>query len=108
MSALSERAAEVEHELGAQWTRYHVGAQVTRFLVGMITTLLWSMHSGFSDWTDLLPLLGTAAWATAAHMWPQVPWDLLREHFVAGPDKKPGPGAAPSTTPADPAPPVKG
>jgi hypothetical protein len=105
MSALSRRAAEVEHELGAEWTRYHVGAQVTRFLVGVLAAALWSMHSGFSDWTDLVPLLGTAAWTTAAQMWPQVPWSLLREHFASGPDKAPAPTPVP---PADPTPSAKG
>lgn len=99
MSALSKRAAEVEHELGAAWTRYHVGAQAARFLGGVLVTLLWSLHSGFGDWTDLVPLLGTAAWTTAAQMWPQVPWSLLREHFTT---------AAPPPAPADTAPPAKG
>lgn len=103
MSALSKRAAEVERELGAEWTRYHVGAQASRFLVGMLTTLLWSLHSGFSDWTDLLPLLGTAAWTTAAQMFPRVPWSLIRPHFVSGPDKAPAPAP-----PADPTFPAKG
>lgn len=107
MSGLSRRAAEVEHELGAAWTRYHVGAQASRFLAGVLVTLLWSLHSGFSDWTDLLPLLGTAAWTTAAQMWPQVPWSLIRDHFASGPDKAPPPTPAPAP-PADPAPPAKG
>ena len=81
MSALSKRTAEVEQELGADWKRYHVGAQVSRFLTGVLATALWSMNSGFNDWTDLLPLLGTAAWTTVAQMWPQVPWSLLRDRF---------------------------
>jgi hypothetical protein len=93
VSALSKRAAEVERELGAEWTRYHVGAQVSRFLVGMLAAALWSIHSGFGDWTDLVPLLGTAAWTTAAQMWPQVPWSLLREHL--GVVKPPAPPTAP-------------
>lgn len=101
MSALSKRAAEVEHELGAAWTRYHVGAQAARFVAGVVVALLLSLHNGFSDWTSLLPLLGGAAWTTAAQMWPQVPWSLIREHFVSGPDKQP---AAPPQTPAAPTP----
>ena len=105
MSALSKRAAEVEHELGAAWTRYHVGAQAARFVMGVVVSLLLSLHNGFSDWTDLLPLLGGAAWTTAAQMWPQVPWSLLREHFSASP----APAPAATTTPtAEPPPPTKG
>lgn len=91
MSALGKRAAEVEHELGADWTRYHVGAQAGRFLAGVLVTLLLSLHNGFGDWTDLLPLLAGAAWTTAAQMWPQVPWSLLRGRLGAGKT----PGAAP-------------
>lgn len=83
MSALSRRAAEVEHELGAAWTRYHVGAQAARFLVGVLTALLLSLHNGFTDWTDLLPLLLGAVWTTAAQMWPQVPWSLIRDRLHA-------------------------
>lgn len=93
MSGLSRRAAEAEHEIGAEWTRYHVGAQATRFLAGALTTLLWSLHNGFSDWTDLVPLAGTAAWTTAAHMWPSLPWDLVWEHFGNG---KPEPAVPPA------------
>ena len=100
MSALSKRAAEVEREFGVAWTRYHVGAQAARFLAGVVTALLLSLHSGFSDWTDLLPLLAGAAWTTAAQMWPQVPWPLIRSHFT--PDPSPPPAAA--TPPAPPTP----
>lgn len=102
MSALSKRAREVEHELGVEWTRYHVGAQAARFLAGVVTALLLSLHNGFSDWTDLLPLLGGAVWTTAAQMFPQVPWWLLKR---LGAGKAPAPTPAP---PADPAPPAKG
>jgi hypothetical protein len=101
VSALSKRAAEVEKEFGAAWSRYHVGAQAARFLAGVVTALLLSLHSGFSDWTNLLPLVAGAAWTTAAQMWPQVPWKLVRDHFGAGKPPPatggyiPGPGAAP-------------
>lgn len=127
MSALSKQAAEVEREIGAEWTKYHVGAQALRFLSGVVVTLLWSMHAGFGDWTDLLPLLVAAGWTTAAQMWPQVPWTLVREHLdavrpatpkAAAPFATggyiPGPGAiAPAAVPppvagTDPAPPTKG
>lgn len=103
MSALSKRAAEVEHELGAEWTRYHVGAQAARFVAGVAIALLLSLHNGFSDWTDLLPLLGGAVWTTAAQMWPQVPWSLLRDRFASGPDKAPTPTPPPGPPPASPA-----
>lgn len=104
MSALSKRAAEAEAELGAAWTRYHVGAQASRFAAGVVVSLLLSLHSGFSDWTALLPLLAGAAWTTAAQMWPQVPWPLIRSRLHAAPS---APTPAPSTT--DPAtPPAKG
>lgn len=99
MSALSKRAAEVEHELGSTWTRYHVGAQAARFLAGVVTALLLSLHNGFGDWTNLLPLLAGAAWTTARQMWPQVPWSLIREHFASGPDKTPGPTDRPGAAP---------
>lgn len=122
MSALSKSAAEVEHELGAAWTRYHVGAQAGRFAAGVAVALLLSLHNGFTNWTDLLPLLWGAVWITAAQMWPQVPWSLIRPRQQAadapvtfvppgGGPVVPGPGPAaqaaplipPSTT--DPAPP---
>lgn len=103
MSALSKRAAEVEHELGAAWTRYHVGAQAGRFVAGVVVALLLSLHNGFSDWTDLLPLLGGAVWTTARQMWPAVPWSLIREHFATSP----APARVPAP-PADPTPPAKG
>ena len=110
MSALSRRAAEVEAELGAAWTRYHVGAQAARFLGGVLVTLLLSLHNGFTDWTDLLPLAAAAAWTTAAQMWPQVPWSLLKDHLGSPPKYAtggliPGPAAAAGT---DPPPPTKG
>lgn len=110
MSALSKAAAEVEAELGTAWTKWHVGAQALRFLSGVIVTLLWSMHSGFTDWTDLLPLVAAAGWTTAAQMWPQVPWSLLRDHLAAAktdpaPVETPAPAPAPTT---DPVPPAKG
>lgn len=97
MSALSKRAAEVEAEFGAAWTRYHVGAQAGRFLGAVLVTLLLSLHNGFTDWTSLLPLLAGAAWTTAAQMWPQVPWSLLKDHFSpavrpAQPPTAPPPG----------------
>ena len=101
MSALSRRAAEVEAELGAAWTRYHVGAQAARFLGGVLVTLLLSLHNGFTDWTDLLPLAAAAAWTTAAQMWPQVPWSLLKDHL--GPSARPAPSAA-AQPPVPPAP----
>jgi hypothetical protein len=107
VSALSKRAAEVEREFGAAWTRYHVGAQAARFLAGVVTALLLSLHSGFSDWTDLLPLLAGAAWTTAAQMWPQVPWSLVRNRIdppkptaLATGGYVPGPGATDSAPPA--------
>lgn len=106
MSALSKRAREVEHELGVEWTRYHVGAQALRFLAGVVTALLLSLHNGFSDWTDLLPLLGGAVWTTAAQMFPQVPWWLLRSKFLKDAISPSTP--APAAPPADPAPPAKG
>lgn len=105
MSALSKRAAEVEHELGAAWIRYHVGAQAARFVTGVVVALLLSLHNGFTDWTDVLPLLAGAMWTTAAQMWPQVPWSLIRDRI--DPPKRtvyatggyiPGPG--PSAMPA--------
>lgn len=102
MSGLSKHAVEVEQELGAAWTRYHVAAQASRFLAGVFVSLLLSIHGGFSDWTALLPLLGGAAWTTAAQMWPQVPWSLIRGHFVT--TKAP----APASSPTDPAPPAQG
>ena len=101
MSALSKRAAEVEAELGAAWTRYHVGAQAARFLGGVLVTLLLSLHNGFTDWTDLLPLAAAAAWTTAAQMWPQVPWSLLKDHL--GTPARPAP-SAPAQPPVPPAP----
>jgi hypothetical protein len=109
MGALSKRAAEVEAELGAAWTRYHVGAQAARFLGGVLVTLLLSLHNGFTDWTDLLPLLGGAAWTTAAQMWPQVPWSLLKDRFTPPPKYAtggfiPGPGATAITPQVNPAP----
>lgn len=110
MTALSKAAAEVESELGTAWTKWHVGAQALRFLSGVIVTLLWTMHSGFTDWTDLLPLVAAAGWTTAAQMWPQVPWSLLRDHLAAKTDPAPVVTAAPTPAPeasADP-PPVKG
>ncbi|NUP52095.1 MAG: hypothetical protein HOW97_32950 [Catenulispora sp.] len=91
MSALGKRAAEVEHELGAAWTRYHVGAQATRFLAGVVVSLVLSMGNGFSNWADILPLLGGAAWATARQMWPQVPWSLIRDRLHAGAPSVPAP-----------------
>jgi hypothetical protein len=91
VSALSKRAAEVEAELGAAWTRYHVAAQAARFVTGVVVTLLWSLHSGLTDWTDLVPLLGTAALVTAKQMWPQVPWTLLVDRWRTG--KPPVPNA---------------
>lgn len=84
MSALSKRAAEVEQELGSAWTRYHVGAQAYRFAAGVFVSLLLSLHSGFGDWTALIPLLMGAVWTTAAQMWPQVPWSLVRDRLHAG------------------------
>lgn len=81
MSALAKRTAEVEQELGAAWKRYHIGAQASRFLLGVLTTLVLSLHNGFTDWTDLLPLIVAAVWTTAAQMWPQIPWKLLRDHL---------------------------
>lgn len=107
MSALSKRAAEVEHELGAAWTRYHVGAQAARFVAGVVVSLLLSLHNGLGDWTDLLPLLGGAAWATARQMWPQVPWSLIRDRidppqsrtFATG-GYVPGPGLTAQAPPA--------
>lgn len=114
MSGLSRRAAEVEHELGAAWTRYHVGAQASRFVAGVLVALLWSLHSGFGDWTDLLPLLVTAAWTTAEQMWPRVPWSLLREYVGTGGSVAAAPaasGTSAASAPAtggDPAPPAKG
>lgn len=97
MSALSKRAAEVEHELGAAWTRYHVGAQALRFVAGVVTALLLSLHNGFTDWTDLLPLVVGAAWTTAAQMWPQVPWSLIRSRLGAqAPVRSTSTGSAPS------------
>jgi len=101
VSALSKRAAEVEAELGAAWTRYHVGAQAARFLGGVLVTLLLSLHNGFTDWTDLLPLAAAAAWTTAAQMWPQVPWSLLKDHL--GTPARPAP-SAPAQPPVPPAP----
>lgn len=111
MSALSKRAAEVEHELGAAWTRYHVGAQASRFTAGVVVTLLLSLHNGFSDWTSLLPLLGGAMWTTAEQMWPRVPWKLLREHVGIGGSVAGASGTDVAQAPAaggDPAPPAKG
>jgi len=111
MSALSKRAAEVEAELGAAWTRYHVGAQAAKFLSGVLVTLLLSLHNGFGDWTDLLPLIAGAAWATARQMWPQVPWSLVKASRADNAPQPatggfiPGPAAAAGT---DPAPPTKG
>jgi hypothetical protein len=94
VSALSKRAAEVEAELGVDWTRYHVAAQLKRFATGVLVTVLWSLHSGTTDWTDVLPLAWTAMWVTAAQMWPQVPWSLLRDRLHAGaPPTSPGPPA---------------
>lgn len=115
MSALGKQAAEVEHEIGTAWTRYHVGAQASRFVAGVVVALLLSLHNGFSDWTDVLPLLGGAVWTTAAQMWPQVPWTIVRAHFGGAPDKQdtavatggliPGPaGATAQTPPSTPAP----
>ena len=89
MSALSKHTAEVEKELGRAWRQYHVAAQIARFMTGVLVTLLWSLHSGVTDWTDLVPLVAGAAWATARQMWPQVPWSLLRDRF--GASKPPGP-----------------
>ena len=100
MSALSKRAAEVEAELGAAWTRYHVGAQAARFLGGVLVTLLLSLHNGFTDWTDLLPLAAAAAWTTAAQMWPQVPWSLLKDHLGTPPRPAPSAAAQPPVPPA--------
>lgn len=107
MSTLSRRAAEVEQELGAAWTRYHVGAQASRFVAGVVVSLLLSLHNGFGDWTALIPLLMGAVWTTAAQMWPQVPWSLVRDRLHATqyrvaadtPTDKPVPSAT------DPAPP---
>lgn len=93
MSALSKRVAQLEAELGADWRRYHVAAQLARFASGVLVTLLWSMHSGFTDWTDLVPAFWTAVWVTAAQMWPQVPWSLLRDRFhLGGQPSAPAPG----------------
>lgn len=112
MSALSKAAAEVESEFGAAWTRYHVGAQASRFLAGIVTALLLSLHNGFGDWTSVLPLVAAAAWTTAAQMWPQVPWSLIRNRSAAGKAPLatggyiPGPGASAPVPPAPVTPPV--
>lgn len=111
MSALSKAAAEVKSEFGAAWTRFHVGAQASRFLAGVVTALLLSLHNGFTDWTDLLPLLGGAMWTTAAQMFPQVPWWLLKDRFRPSPKYAtggyiPGPGASSPVPPAPVTPPV--
>lgn len=90
MSALSKRAAEVEQELGAAWTRYHVMKQLSRFGTGVVLAVIWSLHSGVSDWTDVLPVVWSSMWVVAAQMWPQVPWSLLKEHLE---------GSAPAATP---------
>ena len=111
MSALSKRAAEVEAELGAAWTRYHVRAQLARLAAGVLGSVLWAvLHGGVSDWTGLLPVATGALWATLAQMYPQVPWRLLKDRLRPSPKYAtggliPGPAAAAGT---DPAPPTKG
>jgi hypothetical protein len=68
VSALSKRAAEVEAELGAAWTRYHVRAQLARLAAGVLGSVLWAvLHGGVSDWTGLLPV---ATIAEVRHRWP--------------------------------------
>ena len=108
MSALSTRAAEVEHELGAAWTRYHVGAQAVRLLSGVVGSVLWAvLHSGVSDWTALVPVATGALWATLAQMFPQVPWSLVKNRFRPSPKLATGgfvPGPAPVAPAAPPAP----
>lgn len=106
MSALSKRAAEVEAEFGAAWTRYHVGAQAARLVSGVLASVLWAvLHSGVSDWTALVPVATGALWATLAQMFPQVPWKLLKDRFTPPPKYAtggyiPGPAAA-AETPVD-------
>lgn len=109
MSALTKRARQLEAELGADWRRYHVAAQMTRFATGVAVTVFWSLHSGLTDWTDLVPAVWTAMWVTAAQMWPKVPWSLLRDRLGAL-KRQAGAAAGPSTPPStsDPAPPAKG
>lgn len=89
MKALGGRAAEVEHELGAAWTRYHVGAQAARLAAGVVGSVLWAvLHGGVTDWTGLAPVATAAVWATLEQMRPQVPWALIRGRFggqVPGP-----------------------
>lgn len=94
MSALSKRTAEVEAELGRAWHQYHIAAQAARFLTGVLVALLWSLHSGVTDWTDVVPLVLGAAWATARQMWPQVPWSLLQGRFGVSPKVPAPPGKA--------------
>lgn len=84
MSALTKRVRALEAELGADWRRYHVAAQLARFASGILITVFWSLHSGLTDWTDLVPAVVSAAWVTAAQMWPQVPWSLLQDRLNGG------------------------
>lgn len=97
MSALTKRVRLLEAELGADWRRYHIAAQLMRFATGVLVTAVWSLHSGITDWTDLVPAVWTAAWVTAAQMWPKVPWSLIRDRLRAGRPPAPTgqPGAAP-------------
>lgn len=94
MNILTKRVAQLEAELGREWKAYHVTAQLARFGTGFLATLLWSMHNGFTDWTDLLPLAGTAAWTTAMQLWPRAPWWLVTGRS--------------GSAPMQPAPPAKG
>jgi hypothetical protein len=81
MSALTKRVRQLEAELGADWRRYHIAAQLMRFATGVLVTAFWSLHSGITDWTDLVPAVWTAMWVTAAQMWPKVPWSLIRDRL---------------------------
>lgn len=86
MSALSRHVALIEHRFGAEaaaaWRKYHVAAQLSRFASGVVgTVLLAALHGGVSDWTSLVPVATGAFWATLAHLWPGVPWWLLRDRF---------------------------
>ncbi len=89
MSALTKRVRELEAELGADWRRYHVAAQLMRFATGVLVTAFWSLHSGITDWTDLVPAVWTAMWVTAAQMWPRVPWSLIRDRLRSKKDAPP-------------------
>lgn len=78
MSALAPMSS-IEVRLEQAYRRYHVRAQAARFASGWLAGFAWGARHGFSDWTMLLPIAGSAAWTTAMEMWPMVPWATIRK-----------------------------